>query len=272
MRAPSAPAALRSSALPVASVLADYLMMSLAVILGGGSIVLFAWAGRPALVPMGLASRDALGWDALLSCLFFAQHSVLVRRSVRARLSAFIPARYDGASYAISSGVALTMFAVLFQPVEPPLFVLRGLARAVLSAVALLAVAGLVWSAAALRSFDPLGLRPIRNHLRRVPAGESPFKPFVVRGPYGFVRHPVYFFIIVLLWASPDMSASRLTVAVLWSAWIVVGARLEERDLTTEFGDTYRQYRRQVPFLFPWRGRVRVGSVSSRPGGGSVTI
>ena len=90
MPAPSAPPAAR---LPSSVRIADYSVMALALLLGGGSIVLFAWPGRPVFVPMGLSSGDALLWNAVLSCVFFIQHSVLVRRSVRARLAVVIPAR-----------------------------------------------------------------------------------------------------------------------------------------------------------------------------------
>ena len=234
---------------------ADYTMIALAVLLGGGSIVLFAWAGRPTLLRMNLSPKAALWWNALLSLVFFVQHSVMVRRSVRARLAAFIPARYDGAFYAISSGVVLALVAALYQRVEaPPVFALHGVPRLIVIVVALLAVAFIAWAVHALRTFDPCGIRPIREHLRNGPAVSSAAKEFVVRGPFRWVRHPLYFAIIVLFWAAPEMTLSRLELAALWTAWMIVGALLEERDLKAEFGGTYREYCRRVPMLIPWRG------------------
>ncbi|MFO7695189.1 MAG: hypothetical protein R6V57_19050 [Vicinamibacterales bacterium] len=53
------------------------------------------------------------------------------------------------------------------------------------------------------------------------------------------------------------MMAAGLPLSLLWSAWIVAGTLLEERDLVADFGDVYRRYQRQVPMLFPWRGPVR---------------
>lgn len=149
--------------------------------------------------------------------MFFAQHSIMVRRPIRARITSVIPVRYDDAFYAITSGIALTVY-VLFQPVGPPLFVLDGAGRAIVNAIALPAVAGFAWGAAAPHSFDPFGLGPIKAHLRGTAADRFRAKPFVVRGPYAFGRHSLYSFMIVLLWASPTMSPSRLTVAVLWTA------------------------------------------------------
>jgi protein-S-isoprenylcysteine O-methyltransferase Ste14 len=257
MPAPSTPPAVLASAqakLPVSGRIADYLVMTLSVVLGGGSIVLFAWPGRPTLIHMGLSPEGALWWNALMSLAFFVQHSVLVRRSLRARITAVIPARYDGACYSITSGIVLALVVMLYQPAGAPFLVLEGLSSAVVNAVAVLAAAAFAWGIVALRTFDPFGRRPIREHLRHEPSGlRATDKAFIVRGPYRWVRHPLYSAIIVMLWASPTIGPGRLELALLWTAWICLGAVLEERDLIAEFGETYRRYRQQVPMLFPWR-------------------
>lgn len=264
MHSPSAPP---TASMPASGRFADYSVMALALILGGGSIVLFAWPGRPVFLPMGWSSASSLLWNAALSIVFFVQHSVLVRRSVRARLAAVIPARFDSAFYAITSGIALALVVVMRQPGGAPLFVLVGLPRLAVTATALLAIGGFVWGIYTLRTFDPFGLRPIREHLRGtstpIPASLPSASGLVVRGPYRAVRHPLYSSIIVLLWADPEMNAGQLLFAVMWTAWIYIGALLEERDLTAEFGDTYRQYRLSVPILIPWRGLAASGSVPS---------
>ncbi len=239
--------------------LADYSVMALAVVLGGGSLLLFGLTGRTTLVGMWLSPAAALWWDGLLSLVFFAQHSVMVRRPVRAWLAAVVPPRYDGAFYAITSGAALTFFVVLYQPVEEPaLFALHGAARVAVLAAAALALATFAWATLALHTLDAFGLNPIRQHLcgRRAVARPDtifPAKAFVVRGPFRWVRHPIYAAVIVLLWATPRMGPGRFELAVLWSGWILIGATLEERDLVAEFGEVYRHYRRRVPMFIPWR-------------------
>ena len=247
--------------LPLAARIADYSVITLATTLGVGSIVLFAWPTRPTFLPLGLSPAATAWWNTLVSFVFFAQHSMLVRRPVRARLRAIVPPRYDRAFYAITSGIALGAVAILLQPAGQPLFVLDGLPRRAVSTAALLAVAGFAWGVHALRTFDLLGLRPIRHHLRGErgePAAPEPAAALVVRGPYRWVRHPLYTCVIVLLWANPVMSLDRLVLAAVWTTWIFIGAFLEERDLIADFGSAYRQYRAQVPILIPWRGRVAV--------------
>jgi protein-S-isoprenylcysteine O-methyltransferase Ste14 len=231
----------------------DYLVLVLAIFLGIGSIALFAWENRPAFVPTHLPPAAALAWDAGLSLLFFAQHSGMVRRSFRARLVAVVPSRYQGAVYTIASGVVLALVAVLWQPTGQKLIVLHGVLRWLTVAGSLFAAVVFLAAGYALRPFDMLGIRPIWLHLRgRVPRP----MPFAVRGPYRWVRHPLYSCVLLLFWSCPEVTSDRLLLNVLWTAWICVGAVLEERDLVADFGDRYRDYQRRVPILVPWRGRV----------------
>jgi protein-S-isoprenylcysteine O-methyltransferase Ste14 len=67
------------------------------------------------------------------------------------------------------------------------------------------------------------------------------------------VRHPQYFFSLVLVWCHPDWTIDRLLFNVLLTVWVVLGTILEERDLVREFGEDYVRYRRHVPILVPWR-------------------
>jgi protein-S-isoprenylcysteine O-methyltransferase Ste14 len=74
-----------------------------------------------------------------------------------------------------------------------------------------------------------------------------------VSGPYRWVRHPFYFLVLVMLWASPVVSGDRLLLNALFTIWIVLGTRWEERDLIVQYGDAYRRYQAEVPMLMPWR-------------------
>lgn len=169
------------------------------------------------------------------------------------RLAKVVHSRYHGAIYTIASGIALTIVALFWQRSETSLVILQGNPRLIATACSLLAVFFFALSAYSLRSFDPLGIGPIRAHLRGT---EYQPGPFVVRGPYRWVRHPLYSCILVLFWANPDITVDRLLSNVLWTGWIYVGTVFEERDLLHEFGDVYLRYQKMVPMLIPWRGPV----------------
>jgi protein-S-isoprenylcysteine O-methyltransferase Ste14 len=233
----------------------DRLAIAAAAVLSAVSIGLFAWDARPTMVPLNWPPRAALAWDACLSLLFFLQHSCMVRRPFRARLARVLPERYGGLVYAIVSGITLLLVVVLWQRVDIAVYRLEGAARWIVTALAMLVAALLLISGYAVRrTIDFLGVRPVRAHWREEP---QPSMPIIVEGPYRWVRHPLYACILALFWIRPEMMADGLLLSVLWSAWMVVGTILEERDLVADLGDAYRRYQRQVPMLVPWRGPMR---------------
>lgn len=236
------------------------LMMVLAVACGVGSLVLFAAfpVGSNALVRMHWSLSGILLWDALLCLAFFLQHSGMVRRGFRDRISPIVPPHYHRAVYSIASGLVLTGVVLFWQPSGTHLYVLDGPARLAAYAGALIAVAVFIWGAFALRRVDLFGVSAINAHPNRTTAAAS---EFVIRGPYRWVRHPWYAAAIILFWSCVDLTADRLLFNVLWSAWVCLGAKLEERDLLTEFGAIYDEYRRRVPMPIPWRGAYRPASV-----------
>jgi len=240
---------------PSTSKFACYVMLILTYLVGAISMLVwmvFLFHGSLNLVNLGLGEIAGLGLNAFLSLAFFIQHSVMLRRSFRRWLAKFIRAEYHGALFTIASGAALLILVVFWQKSAYVLATPQGIIRWLMRAVFILAILGFYWGFWALDSFDAFGLSPILNNLR---GKDPPPMPFIVRGPYRWVRHPLYFFSLLLIWSCPDLSLDRLLYNVLWTTWIIVGSVFEERDLVADFGEPYRNYQRKVPMLIPWRIR-----------------
>ncbi len=231
---------------------ADYIMIGLARILGGVSLLvltIFLFMGPLNLLDMHLDESRLLLFDAGLSLLFFIQHSGMIRKPFRRWLAGFTPQEYAGAIYTTASGIVLLLVILLWQTSSQTVITPSGPLRWSLRAVFFLCLLGFYWGAKALRFFDPLGLKPIFNRLR----GRNPMPmPITVAGPYRWVRHPLYLFAILTFWSFPDLTMDRLLFNLLWTVWIVIGAYFEEIDLVAEFGDAYREYQRRVPMLVPF--------------------
>jgi protein-S-isoprenylcysteine O-methyltransferase Ste14 len=231
-----------------------YAAVATAILIGGGSLLLFGTFlihGPFGGIRFNVTESRALIWDGALSLLFFLQHSGMIRESFRARLSSRIPRPYHAAVYAIASGVVLAAVVLLWQTSPTTLLALPGSLRWLPRAFSALAVLAFIWGVRALRVFDPFGRMVLLAHLR---GRRLPTLPLVVRGPYLWVRHPLYSCMLVLIWSVPEISLDRFVFNALWTAWIVLGTIWEERDLVVEFGDRYRHYQQTVPMLLPWRG------------------
>ena len=233
--------------------LAPYSMLMLSGLMGGASLLgltVFLYVGSFTVLDLDLGASSALGLDTLLCMAFFIQHSGMIRKSSRRRWAMILPPYYYSALYTVASGVVLLGLLVFWQNPSEIVVSLQGPFRWLLRALFFVSIGGFAWGVWALGSFDAFGLQPILAHLRRLPMRSM---PFVVRGPYRWVRHPLYLFSLGLIWSCPDISMDRLLFNVLWTAWIVVGTILEERDLVGEVGEAYEEYQGKVPMLIPWR-------------------
>ena len=101
------------------------------------------------------------------------------------------------------------------------------------------------WAAiAALGKFWSLHVEIRENH------------EFVQTGPFRFVRHPVYFSMVLEL-ASFGLICSAwwmlIIIPIAFIPALIMRLRLEEPALVEKFGDAYREYQRRVPMLIPYQ-------------------
>jgi protein-S-isoprenylcysteine O-methyltransferase Ste14 len=109
--------------------------------------------------------------------------------------------------------------------------------------------------------WELFGVRQVLAHDRGIPMPRKAFRTPLL---YRVVRHPMMVGFLVGFWATPDMSASRLVLAAAFSLYIVLGIRVEERDLAAERGDDYRRYQQRVPRLLPVPPWLRRGPAAAR--------
>jgi protein-S-isoprenylcysteine O-methyltransferase Ste14 len=180
---------------------------------------------------------------------YFALHSLLASLAVKRRVAAGWPNLMPYYRLTFNILALLLLLPIIWLSYHDPESMLwrwQGIAAWLANGLALAAIFGFWLS---LKSYDMqefLGLRQSQFHVRKVEDQEhfhlSPF--------HRFVRHPWYFFGLILIWTR-DMSVMTLLSSVFITLYLVVGSWLEEKKLLVYHGDTYRRYKARVPGLIP---------------------
>lgn len=230
-----------------------YLVLVIASLVGSLSLLLFGFflfGYSFTVIDLGFSRTGVIALNSLLCLLFFFQHSVMVRKGWRQHLSPIIPLHFQGSLYTAASGIVLAGLVLFWQNSGQTLISLQGFSRWVAHGIFFASLIGMMWGMRALKSFDVFGNQQILSH-----TGVSHVQamPLAIRGPYRWVRHPLYFFTLLMIWSCPDVTVDRLLFNTLFTAWIVLGTLLEERDLVAEFHQDYQNYQRKVPMLIPWK-------------------
>jgi protein-S-isoprenylcysteine O-methyltransferase Ste14 len=76
----------------------------------------------------------------------------------------------------------------------------------------------------------------------------------ITRGIYRFIRHPIYFGVIIICFSVPlyAPSLNGFFVMSILVPLFLIRIRMEEAMLTEEFGEAYRTYMRETKKLIPF--------------------
>jgi protein-S-isoprenylcysteine O-methyltransferase Ste14 len=132
---------------------------------------------------------------------------------------------------------------VLYSVAPPYLFVLL--------CIQALGALGFLWGMFSVDLWRFVGIRQVFAYFSREPL-PLPEEPLQEGGIYGIVRHPLYLFGLLILWAIPVMTLNVLLLNAGATLYLVVGSLIEERRLLDGYGEVYRRYRQRVPWLLPW--------------------
>ncbi len=229
--------------------------LSMISFLNGGPL---PWSSYQAPArPLGIA----LAINAGFIFLFGVQHAVMARNTFKARWTRIVPAPIERSLFVVATVLCLGATLAFWQPMGGGLFSIETPAvRIALYGVQAMGWLVLVWSTFLIDHFELFGLRQVYYAMRR---RELPVQRFRTPALYRYSRHPMMVGMVIGLWATPDMTWDRLAFALGFSFYILVGVRLEERELVQNLGDDYRRYQNEVARFLPLPGmRTRMASAA----------
>jgi len=192
----------------------------------------------------------ALVVNLTLLTVFAVQHSVMARPGFKKLWTKIVPEPVERSTYVLFSSAALILMFYYWEPMGVTIWsVTDPIGQTILYSLFGFGWALVLVSTFLINHFDLFGLRQVYLHLMGKPYTHLTFG---TPGPYRLVRHPLYLGWFFAFWATPTMTVAHLFFAVVTAAYIVVAIQLEEKDLVDALGDSYAQYRKQVPMLIPF--------------------
>lgn len=194
----------------------------------------------------------------IIFVLYFIIHSVvaslLVKSWVADHWPQFMP-YYRLAFNTLAILLALPLLGLLVHYPGEPLWQWQGLSFYIINGLALFALMGFFVSLNDYDLSEFWGTKQWREGNKTVHDQEvfhiSPF--------HRYVRHPWYFFLLVLLWTR-DVSSTQLTAYVMLTLYLIIGSRFEERKLIAYHGEVYREYQQKVACLIPLPWKILTAS------------
>jgi len=193
--------------------------------------------------------------NIILLSIFALQHSVMARPAFKLWWTRYVPLPIERSTYVLLSSLALILLYWLWQPMTGVIWSVENRAGAMI--LNILFWAGWIFallSTFMINHFDLFGLRQTYLLLKNREYTEI---EFTTPGLYRYIRHPIMTGFIIAFWATPHMTTGHLLFAVVTTLYIIVAVQFEERDLIRSFGDSYKDYRRQVSMLFPLKSKKR---------------
>jgi len=182
--------------------------------------------------------------DVVLLGVFAVQHSVMARPAFKRWWTTIVPVSCERSTYVLISSLLLILIFWQWQPIITTIWQVDGWPASTLTAIYWIGWLTALAASCMIDHFEMFGVRQVAAH--RGPAA-------VFKAPllYRVVRHPIMLGFLLAFWATPHMTAGHLLFAAMTTGYILVGVRLEERDLVAQFGAIYEKYRQRVPMLMP---------------------
>lgn len=190
--------------------------------------------------------------NAALVLQFPIVHSLLLTPRGGRWLAALVPAPYGAplttTCYAIIASLQLLMLFALWTPSGVIWWQAEGAAFYMICPAY-----AATWALLIKASFDAgaevqsgaLGWMSLLQDIK------PRFPGMPISGLFRVIRQPIYVAFALTLWAVPVWTPDQLALAITLSTYCLAAPRLKERRFAKRYGDRFRAYQREVPYVVP---------------------
>ena len=193
----------------------------------------FRW-GHPA-TDNGHATADAIA-NVTLFTIFALHHSIMARTGAKRWITRIVAPDLERSVYVWIASLLFIAVCLMWQLLPGIIWATRG-PGLMLYVVQLFGVALTLAAARIVGVWELAGVKQ-PDLTKNV--------EFRADGPFAIVRHPIYLGWVLMVFATPVMTTTRLSFAVVSTLYLIAAIPLEERLLIENFGDKYRTYQQQM--------------------------
>jgi methanethiol S-methyltransferase len=171
-----------------------------------------------------------------LFTIFAMHHSIMARTGAKRWITRIVPSDMERSVYVWIASLLFIAVCFLWRLLPGSVWETRG-PGVMLYIVQLFGVALTIAGARVVGVWELAGITQ-----------PDPSKPVEFRkeGPFAIVRHPIYLGWILMVFATPVMTMTRLLFAVVSTAYLIVAIPWEEASLVAAFGERYQRYQHEV--------------------------
>ena len=215
------------------------------LVLFGIALIFFVYqyAVTFGLIIPGPSSPRAVAVDIALFSAFALHHSLFARDKIRKLITRTVGSLERSVYVWIASAMFIAV-CFLWRPVGGTLWqVTKPALAGGMTAIQLVGI----WLS--LRSAFAIDVRELSGLAQLdAPSTTRNASEYELRGPYAWVRHPIYAGWFLIVFATPTMTLTRFVFAVTSGLYLLIAIPLEERTLRRSSGGAYDAYMRKVPW------------------------
>ena len=195
-----------------------------------------------------------------LIAFFGVQHSVMARPGFKAIFTRYFPKPIERSTFVLVSGLLLGLMVFQWEPMGGLIWSIETYSPLYYLMYVLFFLGWIILfvSTFLINHFDLFGIRQTYLELIGRPYTNLQFK---IKSLYKYMRHPLYFGMLLGMWATTTMTITHLVFAIVITVYVIVGTWFEERDLVRDFGEQYKIYQQKKPKFIPF---TKLKTIKSR--------